>query len=198
TAVQLAQQLGLSIDFSKPLPERSHEWAAPIAGVKVRKGPGLLPRIESTPQGAKTVSETPISPQPPNTTPASATAAPPTPAPTGAPLTVALPAQITIDEFGKIQLKTAKVITAERVPKSEKLLKLQVSLGSEQRQIVAGIGKKYEPEALVGKIIIVVANLKPAKLMGIESQGMVLAAGDSEVHGLVTILEEVDPGTKVK
>src|SRR5262249_14733010 len=190
TAVQLAQQLGLSIDFSKPFPERSYEWAAPIAGVKVRKGPGLFPRIESTPQGPKTINETPISPQPPIPTPASATAAPPTPA--------VLPAQITIDEFGKIQLKTAKVITAERVPKSEKLLKLQVSLGSEQRQIVAGIGKKYEPEALVGKIIIVVANLKPAKLMGIESQGMVLAAGDSEVHGLATILEEVDPGTKVK
>ena len=110
------------------------------------------------------------------------------------------PAQITIDEFMKIQLKTAKVLTAERVPKSEKLLKLQVSLGegSEQRQIVAGIGKKYEPETLVGKTIIIVANLKPAKLMGIESQGMVLAAGDSEVRGLATILEEVDPGTKVK
>ncbi len=108
------------------------------------------------------------------------------------------PAQITIDEFVKIQLKTAKVLTAERVPKSEKLLKLQVSLGTEQRQIVAGIGKKYEPENLVGKTIIIVANLKPAKLMGIESQGMVLAAGDSEVRGLATILEEVDPGTKVK
>jgi methionyl-tRNA synthetase len=75
---------------------------------------------------------------------------------------------------------------------------LQVSIATEQRQIVAGIGKKYEPEALVGKTIVIVANLKPAKLMGIESQGMVLAAGDSEVRGLVTILEEVDPGTKVK
>lgn len=106
--------------------------------------------------------------------------------------------QITIDQFMKIQLKTARVVTAERVPKSDKLLKLQVSLGSEQRQIVAGIGKKYEPEALVGKTIVIVANLKPAKLMGIESQGMVLAAGDSEVRGLVTLLEEVEPGTKVK
>jgi methionyl-tRNA synthetase len=84
------------------------------------------------------------------------------------------------------------------VPKSEKLLKLQVSLGTEQRQIVAGIGKKYEPDQLVGKTIVIVANLKPAKLMGIESQGMVLAAGDAEVRGLATILEEVDPGTKVK
>ena len=106
--------------------------------------------------------------------------------------------QITIDEFQKIQLKTAKVLSAERVPKSEKLLKLQVSMGAEQRQIVAGIGKKYEPDSLIGKTIVIVANLKPAKLMGIESQGMVLAAGDSEVRGLATIMEEVDPGTKVK
>ena len=106
--------------------------------------------------------------------------------------------QITIEEFQKIQLKTAKVLSAERVPKSEKLLKLQVSIGSEQRQIVAGIGKRYEPESLVGKTIVIVANLKPAKLMGIESQGMVLAAGDNEVRGLATFLEDVEPGTKVK
>ena len=110
----------------------------------------------------------------------------------------AAPQQITIDEFQKIQLKTAKVLSAERVPKSEKLLKLQVSLGAEQRQIVAGIGKRYEPESLIGKTIVIVANLKPAKLMGIESQGMVLAAGDSEVRGLATFLEDVEPGTKVK
>ena len=108
------------------------------------------------------------------------------------------PGQITIDDFMKVQLKTAKVLRAERVPRSEKLIKLQVTLGNEERQIVAGIGKKYEPEALVGKTIVIVANLKTAKLMGIESQGMVLAAGDSEVRGLVSILEEVDPGTKVK
>ena len=73
-----------------------------------------------------------------------------------------------------------------------------LDLGSEQRQIVAGIGKKYEPEALIGKTVVVVANLKPAKLMGIESQGMVLAAGDIDVRGLVTLLEDVEPGTKVK
>jgi methionyl-tRNA synthetase len=138
------------------------------------------------------------------TTPPQPTAAVPTPATvtpqTLTPAAPAAPAQITIDEFMKIQLKTAKVISAERVPKSEKLLKLQVSLGegTEQRQIVAGIGKKYEPEALIGKTIVIVANLKPAKLMGIESQGMVLAAGDSEVRGLVTLLEDVEPGTKVK
>lgn len=137
-------------------------------------------------------------PQPTTVPPAPAVAIPQTSAP-AAPAPAA-PAQITIDEFVKIQLKTAKVLSAERVPKSEKLLKLQVSLGegAEQRQIVAGIGKKYEPEALIGKTIVIVANLKPAKLMGIESQGMVLAAGDSEVRGLVTLLEDVEPGTKVK
>ena len=137
------------------------------------------------------MSDTPTPSQPTTAAPAPAAAAPQTSTPV-------VPAQITIDEFMKIQLKTAKVLSAERVPKSEKLLKLQVSIGTEQRQIVAGIGKKYEPESLIGKTIIIVANLKPAKLMGIESQGMVLAAGDSEVRGLATILEEVDPGTKVK
>jgi methionyl-tRNA synthetase len=106
--------------------------------------------------------------------------------------------QITIEEFQKIQLKVAKVLTAERIPRSEKLIKLEVDLGTERRQIVAGIGKKYEPEALVGQRIVIVANLKPAKLMGIESQGMVLAAGDKEVGGLVTIMEDVELGTKVK
>lgn len=106
--------------------------------------------------------------------------------------------QITIEEFQKIQLKVAKVLTAERIPRSEKLIKLEVDLGTERRQVVAGIGKKYEPEALVGRRIVIVANLKPAKLMGIESQGMVLAAGDKEVGGLVTIMEDVELGTKVK
>ncbi len=193
TARQLGQQLGLAFDFSRPLPENAYAWTAPIAGTTICKGPGLFPRIESKPQGAKPVSESPASPQP---TPAAPASAPVAQSP--APQAAVPPAQITIDEFAKIQLKTAKVLAAERVAKSEKLLKLQVSLGTEQRQIVAGIGKKYEPADLVGKTIVIVANLKPAKLMGIESQGMVLAAGDSEVRGLVTILEEVDPGTKVK
>ena len=90
------------------------------------------------------------------------------------------------------------MLSAERVPKSEKLLKLQVDVGGEQLQIVAGIGKKYDPESLIGRRVVVVANLKPAKLMGVESQGMVLAAGDNEVSGIVTILEDVEVGTKVK
>jgi methionyl-tRNA synthetase len=192
TGEAIAHQLGLSIDFSKPLPDAAYHWTSPIAGTAIRKGPGLFPRIEAKPQGANAVTDAPTS-QP--TTPGAASTAAVPAQPAAAPPATA---QITIDDFMKIQLKTAKVLTAERVPKSEKLLKLQVSLGTEQRQIVAGIGKKYEPESLVGKTIVIVANLKPAKLMGIESQGMVLAAGDSEVRGLATILEDVEPGTKVK
>jgi len=185
-ATEMSRQLGLHLDFSKPLLSERYASEGIVPATRIQKGRPLLPRIESNPQGATTVSDTTSLSQPP---PPNA----PSPTPQAAALT-----QITIDDFQKIQLRTAKVLAAERVPKSEKLIKLQISLGSEQRQIVAGIGKKYEPEALVGKTIVIVANLKPAKLMGVESQGMVLAAGDSEVTGLITILEEVDPGTKVK
>ncbi|HEX7358325.1 MAG TPA: methionine--tRNA ligase, partial [Ignavibacteriaceae bacterium] len=82
---------------------------------------------------------------------------------------------ITYDEFMKVQLRTAEVIEAEKVPKSEKLLKLKVKLDNEERQVVAGIAKSYLPENLVGKKVVIVANLQPAKLMGIESKGMILA-----------------------
>jgi methionyl-tRNA synthetase len=199
TGEEIFRQLGLAWNPSVFFPAAAIDWTD-LPGRTIVKGSSLFPKIEQQPQGANPVSDTPATPQPvPAATTPIPTATPTAPVTAAAP-TPAAPAQITIDEFLKIQLKTAKVISAERVPKSEKLLKLQVSLGegTEQRQIVAGIGKKYEPEALVGKTIIIVANLKPAKLMGIESQGMVLAAGDSEVRGLATILEEVDPGTKVK
>ena len=191
-AEEMLRQTGLALNPSVFFPAAATDWTD-LPGRKVDKGIALFPKIEQQSQGANNVSDAPVPPQ--QTTVPVSTASQPSATATTAP---AAPAQITIDEFMKIQLKTAKVLTAERVPKSEKLLKLQVSLGSEQRQIVAGIGKKYEPEQLVGKTIIIVANLKPAKLMGIESQGMVLAAGDSEVRGLATIQEEVDPGTKVK
>jgi len=192
-AREMSRQLAVNLDFSSPLLVDGFSWDGLESGTKIKKGNSLFPRIESNPQGAKTVSNEPT---PSQSMPA---ASAPTAAVPHAPGPIATaPTQITIDEFMKVELKAAKVLSAERVPKSEKLLKLQVSLGHEQRQIVAGIGKKYEPDSLIGKTIVIVANLKPAKLMGIESQGMVLAAGDSEVRGLVTILEEVDPGTKVK
>ena len=76
----------------------------------------------------------------------------------------------------KVELRTAKVLTAERVPKSKKLLKLSVDVGTEQRTLVAGIAEAYEPETLIGRTVVIVFNLQPATLMGVESNGMVLAA----------------------
>jgi methionyl-tRNA synthetase len=182
----ISDRLGLSLDFEAPLLKDKAEWGGLPTDTAIHKGTSLFPRIESKPQGAKPVSD-----------PTTLTQTPPPSAPSPSPQAPS-PAQITIDDFQKIHLKTAKVLTAERVPKSEKLIKLQVDLGTEQRQIVAGIGKTYDPETLIGKTIVIVANLKPAKLMGVESQGMVLAAGDAEVKSLVTVLDPVESGIKVK
>ncbi|MCI0708434.1 MAG: methionine--tRNA ligase [Ignavibacteriae bacterium] len=106
---------------------------------------------------------------------------------------------ITIDDFKKLDLRVGRVVQAERVPKSEKLLKIQVDLGTETRQVVAGIAKHYEPEKLIGRSIVVVANLQPAKLMGQESHGMLLAAnGDQGELSVVTLLEDVPLGSVVR
>ncbi|HEY3875991.1 MAG TPA: methionine--tRNA ligase subunit beta, partial [Candidatus Kapabacteria bacterium] len=99
--------------------------------------------------------------------------------------------QISIDDFKKIKLRTAKILEAERVPKSKKLIKLQIEVGIEKRQIVAGIGEKYAPEDLLGKTVVLVANLQPAKLMGNESNGMLLAVNDE--NGVVSLITNDAP-----
>lgn len=104
---------------------------------------------------------------------------------------------IFFDEFKKVELRVAKVISAEKVEGSEKLLKLQVDLGNEQRQIIAGIGKSYEPENLIGKEIVIVANLEPRKLMGLESQGMVLCASDDSGLVLLCPEKEISAGANI-
>jgi methionyl-tRNA synthetase len=107
--------------------------------------------------------------------------------------------KITIDDFMKVDLRVAKVLTAEKVPNSRKLVKLSIDLGAEQRTLVAGIAEAYEPEQLVGRTIVMVFNLKPAKLMGIESNGMVLAASpDGGKPTLVGFDQEIPPGTRVR
>src|SRR3990167_1538258 len=103
-----------------------------------------------------------------------------------------------IDDFKKVELKIANVISAERVEGSDKLLKLEVGLGEEKRQIIAGIGKVYNPEDLVGKEIVIVANLEPRSLMGLESQGMVLAANAESGPVLIMPDKEVVPGTELR
>ena len=125
--------------------------------------------------------------------------APPTPEAPAAPPVSQEPARISIDDFMKVELRTAKVLAAERVPKSNKLLKLQVDAGAEQRTLVAGIAEAYEPDALVGKTVVIVFNLKPAKLMGVESNGMVLAASpDGGKPTVVSFEQPPPPGTRVR
>lgn len=107
---------------------------------------------------------------------------------------------IEIDDFAKVELRVGEVKTAERIPKADKLLKLTVDIGTEVRQILAGIAEYYEPESLVGRKIVIVANLKPRKMRGLESQGMLLAAsvGEEDRPVLVTFTEDVPNGARLK
>jgi methionyl-tRNA synthetase len=104
---------------------------------------------------------------------------------------------ITIDDFAKIKMRVGKVLEAEKVEKSDKLLKLKVSLGDEERTIVSGIAQYYEPQQLIGKNVIVLANLKPRKIFGIESHGMLLAAKDGERLTVLTTDKDVEVGSPV-
>nr|7D8R_A Chain A, Microphthalmia-associated transcription factor,Methionyl-tRNA synthetase beta subunit [synthetic construct]7D8R_B Chain B, Microphthalmia-associated transcription factor,Methionyl-tRNA synthetase beta subunit [synthetic construct]7D8R_C Chain C, Microphthalmia-associated transcription factor,Methionyl-tRNA synthetase beta subunit [synthetic construct]7D8R_D Chain D, Microphthalmia-associated transcription factor,Methionyl-tRNA synthetase beta subunit [synthetic construct] len=105
--------------------------------------------------------------------------------------------ELGIEDFLKVDLRVAKVLSAERVEGSEKLLKLTLSLGDEERTVVAGIAKYYTPEELVGKKIVIVANLKPRKIFGIESQGMILAASDGENLSVIVPDRDVKEGAKL-
>jgi len=104
---------------------------------------------------------------------------------------------IKIDDFAKVELRVAKVISAENVEKSDKLLRLKVE-ADRQRQIIAGIAQHYAPEDLVGKNVIIVANLKPAKLMGNLSEGMLLAASDDGALSILTLEKQIKVGSRVK
>ncbi|MGA9568292.1 MAG: methionine--tRNA ligase [Candidatus Korobacteraceae bacterium] len=127
-------------------------------------------------------------------------------APLPAPVVTAAPAAtpanntITIDDFAKVELRVAQVLVAEKVKGADKLLRLEVDLGTEKRQIIAGIAKAYDPEKLVGRKVVIVANLAPRKLRGLESQGMIVAAslGDEGVPVLAGFLEDVPVGARLK
>ncbi|MGB6979086.1 MAG: methionine--tRNA ligase subunit beta, partial [Candidatus Acidiferrales bacterium] len=135
-------------------------------------------------------------------TPATAPGGTPGGAPTAGIAPPAAPANttITIDDFTKIDLRVGIVKTAERIPGADKLLKLQVDLGSETRQILSGIAPAYTPEELVGRKVVVVANLAPRKMRGLESAGMILAASDGADGKpiLCTFADEIAAGAKVK
>jgi methionyl-tRNA synthetase len=172
----------------------------------LEQGGPLWPRKESTivtdikeplpgaPRTPEPRTPEPGTPEPGTPEPGTRTA-PSTPAPGTAEPT----SRISIDDFMKVELRVAKVLAAEKVEKSKKLLKLSVDVGTEQRTLVAGIAEAYDPAALVGKTVVIVFNLKPAKLMGIESNGMVLAASpEGGAPEVVTFANPPAPGTRVR
>jgi len=136
--------------------------------------------------------------------PATTTTATPAPvanaaAPPAKPAAVIPDGKISIDDFAKVELRVAQVKTAERVKGADKLLRLEVDLGTEVRQIVAGIAEAYEPESLIGRKVVIVANLAPRKLRGLESNGMIVAASPEGGKAVLAgFLEDVPLGTRLK
>jgi methionyl-tRNA synthetase len=174
--------------------DRDGRWRAEGERLLEQKAP-LWPRREVPEKSMTSIKKEPVVtdvPTPPQPTPSAVAGT------DSAPGSVPGP-RISIDEFMKVELRVAKVVSAERVPKSRKLLKLLVDVGTEQRTLVAGIADGYEPETLVGRSVAIVFNLQPATLMGIESNGMVLAASpEGGKPTLVSFENPPPPGTRVR
>ena len=207
TSERIRKMLGVSAETWTELKAGSLKAGSALGPIEP-----LFPRMEHTVDELRKMADTP-SPDPRAPSPEPRTPSPeprtPSPAPPAAPAADAATAgkqpaaaddaKITIDDFMKVELRTAKVLAAEKVEKSKKLLKLSIDVGTEQRTLVAGIAEAYEPEQLVGRTIVMVFNLKPAKLMGIESNGMVLAASpDGGKPTLVGFDQEIPPGVRVR
>lgn len=191
TAPKIYEQLGLGKPESFFMADAV--WGKLATGTKVQKGEPLFPRIEVTEAGETVIAATKKS-----AAKAIKAEAPKAEAKKEVKPAAAAAGEITIDDFAKIDLRVATVVAAERVPKTDKLIKLQVKIGDEERTIVSGIAQHYEPENLIGKNVIVIANLKPAKLRGIESRGMVLAASDGEGNLVLADAPGIASGSKVK
>jgi methionyl-tRNA synthetase len=160
-------------------------WGWP--GGTLTKPKPIFPRIEPDQQAALIARWIPAA------EPAAA------PASDGAAATPATPAEINLDDFAKIDLRAAKVLAAEVLPKADKLLKLTLDVGeNEPRTVVSGIAPAYTPETIVGRTVIYLANLAPKKIRGVQSQGMILAAGDADVLGLSALDRDVPPGTRIR
>lgn len=178
SAAEMWKQLGLG-DFAEANLSAAQEWGRYPADTKVCKGHALFPRYDLKEEVAEAEEEK-----------KAAQACPAAQEPTKP--------EITIDDFGKIDLRVGKIVACEKVPKAKKLLKLQVDLGTETRQIVSGISLYYKPEDLIGHCVIVVTNLKPVKLCGVESKGMLLAASDGNDNLQVAFVDGMAPGSRVR
>ena len=183
TADKIMEQLGIDTPVDKQGLDSIKKWGWIKAGTQTHQGPQIFPRIED--KAAAKILESVNSGGPVETQSDQK--------PEGGDKD-----QITIEDFMKVDLRTAKILTAEKVKKSKKLIKLKVDLGTEQRQVLAGIAEAYEPEQLIGRTVILVANLKPAKLMGLESQGMILAGSDDNTIILGGFDGDLPPGLRVK
>ena len=182
SAVTLRQQLGLSATVEDEGLASLDAWGKTAPGTQTQPGAQLFPRIEE--KEAEKILAAAEAEEKADEAQASGIAP--------------IAEQVTIEDFMKLDFRTGVILEAEKIKKSKKLLKLKVDIGLEQRQVVAGIAEAYEPEQLVGRTIILVANLKPAKLMGIESQGMILAGSDSEKIVVAGFDQELPKGSKVK
>ena len=178
-----------------------------VPGTQMGAVEPLFPRIEKTIEELRSMTTgNESAPTPSPSAPGPSTAAPATSVPPAAAAPAAAPTaapasdgHIAIDDFMKVELRVAKVLEAESVPKSKKLIKLRVDVGTEQRTILAGIAEAYKPEELVGRTIVVVANLKPRPMMGMESQGMVLAAStETGPPSLVAVDPSLPAGARVR
>lgn len=178
SAAEMWKQLGLG-DFAEANLASAQEWGRYPADTKVCKGHALFPRYDLKEEVAEAEEEK-----------KAAQACPAAQEPTKP--------EITIDDFGKVDLRVGKIVACEKVPKAKKLLKLQVDLGTETRQIVSGISLYYKPEDLIGHCVIVVTNLKPVKLCGVESKGMLLAASDGNDNLQVAFVDGMAPGSRVR
>ncbi|MDA8235770.1 MAG: methionine--tRNA ligase [Clostridia bacterium] len=174
------EQLGLTQNQEVQTWESVSTWGQIPQGTKVQKGPALFPRIEEGKTEAKDVT-------------------PPAPSQEKAEeKETGEEKYITIDEFARVDLRVAEVISAEKVEKADKLLKLELKVGDEIRTVVSGIALHYSPEEMVGKKVALVANLKPTKLRGILSQGMILAASDSDKLEVLMVDKDINSGNPVK
>ena len=197
----------LGIKDPRPNLAQLKVWGLLVPGTEIKEIGSLFPRAEAGQQlelvaqdakkpdaGASKVEKKPVA-SVQEKKPAAVAAAP---APAAAPAAAGVPGLIEFGDFTKVQLRTAKVMVAEKVPGATKLLRLEVLMGEERRQIVAGIAMHYEPEKLVGRTVVVVANLKPATIRGVESQGMLLAASKGEAMRIVTVDGDLSSGATVK
>lgn len=183
TPLKIFEQLGIHEDSLKVW-NSVKKFGALKAGVVVKKGEIIFPRVEFA-------KEEPATEEQPKKAVKQAPEKKEEKAAAGQ------DGYITIDDFAKIDFRVAKVAECERVEGADKLLKLQLEVGGERRQVVSGIAKHYKPEELIGKYVVLVANLKPVKLKGIESNGMILAASNEEVLTLVAPVSEISTGSKV-